>query len=400
MMMMNNLFTAAQWEELEQQALIYKYMVSGVPVPTDLILSVRRSLYNSSFSSSSSSSSSLLSNQPTLGVWEGSFQYNQLYQMGGSGCRRTDGKKWRCSKEAYPDSKYCERHMHRGRNRSRKPVEFSSSSSSSSTANVSSSPSTTISKSISTSDHHAYPPFSSDHNNQTHYSSSRPPIHTNFMDSSSYSHQTPLKDYRSLSFYLFLCVYFCVFIRDSSYVNIIRIYRYLQGMKDLGEDERTAYFQLNDPYTTTQKMAAAAAAAAAASSSSSDHHNYSHFNFQNLNDQFKEQKDKEEQSAQGQHCFVMGTDFIKSSEETTNTKPCIQTDTKVDQTTHTHTHHKQPFHHFFSPPKTTPNHDPGWVEVDQHQHQHQHQHHQHLTNPPKSPLSTQDLFQSKPRPYW
>ena len=41
-------------------------------------------------------------------------------------CRRTDGKKWRCSKEAYPDSKYCERHMHRGRNRSRKPVEVSS----------------------------------------------------------------------------------------------------------------------------------------------------------------------------------------------------------------------------------------------------------------------------------
>lgn len=41
-------------------------------------------------------------------------------------CRRTDGKKWRCSKEAYPDSKYCERHMHRGKNRSRKPVEISS----------------------------------------------------------------------------------------------------------------------------------------------------------------------------------------------------------------------------------------------------------------------------------
>lgn len=40
-------------------------------------------------------------------------------------CRRTDGKKWRCSKEAFPDSKYCERHMHRGKNRSRKPVEIS-----------------------------------------------------------------------------------------------------------------------------------------------------------------------------------------------------------------------------------------------------------------------------------
>lgn len=38
-------------------------------------------------------------------------------------CRRTDGKKWRCSKDAHTDSKYCERHMHRGRNRSRKPVE-------------------------------------------------------------------------------------------------------------------------------------------------------------------------------------------------------------------------------------------------------------------------------------
>ncbi|GJN22448.1 hypothetical protein PR202_gb10008 [Eleusine coracana subsp. coracana] len=40
-------------------------------------------------------------------------------------CRRTDGKKWRCSKEAYPDSKYCEKHMHRGKNRSRKTVEMS-----------------------------------------------------------------------------------------------------------------------------------------------------------------------------------------------------------------------------------------------------------------------------------
>ena len=30
-------------------------------------------------------------------------------------CRRTDGKKWRCSKDVVPDQKYCERHMHRGR---------------------------------------------------------------------------------------------------------------------------------------------------------------------------------------------------------------------------------------------------------------------------------------------
>lgn len=38
-------------------------------------------------------------------------------------CKRTDGKKWRCSKEVAPEQKYCERHMHRGRPRSRKHVE-------------------------------------------------------------------------------------------------------------------------------------------------------------------------------------------------------------------------------------------------------------------------------------
>jgi len=39
-------------------------------------------------------------------------------------CRRTDGKKWRCSRDVVAGQKYCERHMHRGRNRSRKPVEL------------------------------------------------------------------------------------------------------------------------------------------------------------------------------------------------------------------------------------------------------------------------------------
>lgn len=40
-------------------------------------------------------------------------------------CRRTDGKKWRCSNTVLPFEKYCERHMHRGRKRSRKLVESS-----------------------------------------------------------------------------------------------------------------------------------------------------------------------------------------------------------------------------------------------------------------------------------
>lgn len=38
-------------------------------------------------------------------------------------CRRTDGKKWRCARDVVAGQKYCERHMHRGKNRSRKPVE-------------------------------------------------------------------------------------------------------------------------------------------------------------------------------------------------------------------------------------------------------------------------------------
>ncbi|KAL3535536.1 hypothetical protein ACH5RR_003997 [Cinchona calisaya] len=97
-------FTASQWQELEHQALIFKYMVSGMPIPPDLLYTVRRSL-----DSSLMISSKLLLHQP---------QYPEPGR-----CRRTDGKKWRCSKAAYPDSKYCERHMHRGRNRSRKPVE-------------------------------------------------------------------------------------------------------------------------------------------------------------------------------------------------------------------------------------------------------------------------------------
>lgn len=115
-------FTASQWQELEHQALIFKYMASGIPIPPDLIIPIRRSFLLDCTATS-----------PSL-----AFPHTQLgwncFQMGygrktedpePGRCRRTDGKKWRCSKEAYPDSKYCERHMHRGKNRSRKPVEIS-----------------------------------------------------------------------------------------------------------------------------------------------------------------------------------------------------------------------------------------------------------------------------------
>lgn len=37
-------FTANQWQELEHQALIFKYMISGMPIPPDLLYTIRRSL--------------------------------------------------------------------------------------------------------------------------------------------------------------------------------------------------------------------------------------------------------------------------------------------------------------------------------------------------------------------
>uniref|UniRef100_A0A7N0ZT92 Growth-regulating factor n=1 Tax=Kalanchoe fedtschenkoi TaxID=63787 RepID=A0A7N0ZT92_KALFE len=104
-------FTVSQWQELEHQALIYKYLMAGLAIPPDLVLPIQKSF---------EAVSSRFFTHPTMGYC--SFYGKKIDPEPGR-CRRTDGKKWRCSKDAYPDSKYCERHMHRGRNRSRKPVE-------------------------------------------------------------------------------------------------------------------------------------------------------------------------------------------------------------------------------------------------------------------------------------
>ncbi|KAL2521373.1 Growth-regulating factor [Forsythia ovata] len=36
-------FTAVQWQELEHQAMIYKYLVAGLPIPPDLVIPIRHS---------------------------------------------------------------------------------------------------------------------------------------------------------------------------------------------------------------------------------------------------------------------------------------------------------------------------------------------------------------------
>ncbi|KAK4419340.1 Growth-regulating factor 3 [Sesamum alatum] len=125
-------FSLAQWQELELQALIFRHMISGAAVPPELLHLVKKSLIASS---SSSSSPYYLCN--SLHQYYPHYQ-SPLVQSGYWGraamdpepgrCRRTDGKKWRCSRDVVAGQKYCERHMHRGRNRSRKPVEIPTSS--------------------------------------------------------------------------------------------------------------------------------------------------------------------------------------------------------------------------------------------------------------------------------
>ncbi|PIN13036.1 hypothetical protein CDL12_14341 [Handroanthus impetiginosus] len=108
-------FTPSQWMELEHQALIYKHIVANVPVPSNLLVPLKRSLY--SYASPGSYASNFLG----WGPFHLGFSGSNDPEPGR--CRRTDGKKWRCSRDAVPDQKYCERHINRGRHRSRKPVE-------------------------------------------------------------------------------------------------------------------------------------------------------------------------------------------------------------------------------------------------------------------------------------
>ncbi|KAF5942778.1 hypothetical protein HYC85_020420 [Camellia sinensis] len=108
-------FTPSQWMELEQQALIYKYITANVPIPSNLLIPIRKALDSAGFSGFSGGH--ILDG--VLSVWDSPTPPDPEPGR----CRRTDGKKWRCSRDAVADQKYCERHMNRGRHRSRKPVE-------------------------------------------------------------------------------------------------------------------------------------------------------------------------------------------------------------------------------------------------------------------------------------
>ncbi|KAI3884888.1 hypothetical protein MKX03_018747 [Papaver bracteatum] len=111
-------FTPNQWMELEHQALIYKYINANVPIPSNLLIPIRKAQNLTGFPGFGGS---IRPNTLGWGSFHMGFSSNTDPEPGR--CRRTDGKKWRCSRDAVADQKYCERHMNRGRHRSRKPVE-------------------------------------------------------------------------------------------------------------------------------------------------------------------------------------------------------------------------------------------------------------------------------------
>ncbi|CAL4884669.1 unnamed protein product [Urochloa decumbens] len=114
--------TFMQQQELEHQVLIYRYFAAGAPVPVHLVLPIWKSVAASSFGPQ---------RYPSLvGLGSLCFDYRSSMEPEPGRCRRTDGKKWRCSRDVVPGHKYCERHVHRGRGRSRKPVEAAASAAS------------------------------------------------------------------------------------------------------------------------------------------------------------------------------------------------------------------------------------------------------------------------------
>ncbi|XP_016444360.1 growth-regulating factor 8-like [Nicotiana tabacum] len=103
-------FTASQLQEFQRQTIICKYIMASVPVPPQLLLPL-----------SNNPSSAHLPQSNTSGL---DLKFSRGSDPEPWRCKRTDGKKWRCTRDVAPDQKYCERHAHKSKPRSRKPVEI------------------------------------------------------------------------------------------------------------------------------------------------------------------------------------------------------------------------------------------------------------------------------------
>ncbi|KAK4800081.1 hypothetical protein SAY86_025446 [Trapa natans] len=120
---MGSYFSWAQWQELELQALIYRYMMSGAAVPPELLQPIKKSLLHHPSPYFLHPHFPTVQYPPSAALLHSGYWGRAAMDPEPGRCRRTDGKKWRCSRDVVAGQKYCERHMHRGRNRSRKPVE-------------------------------------------------------------------------------------------------------------------------------------------------------------------------------------------------------------------------------------------------------------------------------------
>lgn len=105
------LFTASQWLELERQNMIQAYMMDSIPVPPQLLHKPPSLATLSQSNTASGLDMRFSTNGSDPEPWR---------------CKRTDGKKWRCSRDVAPDHKYCERHANKYKPRSRKHVEVQS----------------------------------------------------------------------------------------------------------------------------------------------------------------------------------------------------------------------------------------------------------------------------------
>uniref|UniRef100_J3LFU8 Growth-regulating factor n=1 Tax=Oryza brachyantha TaxID=4533 RepID=J3LFU8_ORYBR len=89
--------TFMQQQELEHQVLIYRYFAAGAPVPVHLVLPIWKSVASSSFGPHRFPS--------LMGLGNLCFDYRSSMEPDPGRCRRTDGKKWRCSRDVVPGHK-------------------------------------------------------------------------------------------------------------------------------------------------------------------------------------------------------------------------------------------------------------------------------------------------------
>eukprot|EP00850_Spirogloea_muscicola_P026269 SM006400S20096 [mRNA] locus=s6400:217:761:- [translate_table: standard] len=90
-------FTAAQWRQLEQQALAFKFLYLGFPPPPDLVAAVCQPPPPAAAAAASFPLTSPPPTQSPHGPW-GALQIGGVeVEPEPHRCRRTDGKKWRCA---------------------------------------------------------------------------------------------------------------------------------------------------------------------------------------------------------------------------------------------------------------------------------------------------------------